>query len=82
MHQGHIHACMHEGLTHQEDIVVDRLWDANDGADDSTLGAPFLNCICPGIAAIAPNDIQHVDAQQVDLLHDLAAQHKNGDVTV
>lgn len=75
-------ACMHERVTHQEDVVVDRLWDADDGADDSPVGAPFLDGICPSIAAIAANDKKHADAQQVDLLHDLAAQHTAGDVAI
>ena len=59
--------------SHQQDIVVDGLRDANDAGDDPLLLALLLDSVGARIAAIAAHHEHHVDAPHVDLLHDGAA---------
>lgn len=59
-----------QGDTCQQDVIVNGLGDADHRALNSPLLAALLDGIGCSIATVAPNDKQHVDAPQVQALHD------------
>lgn len=60
------------GGAHEEDVVVDGLWDADDSTHDVLMHAHLVDRVGSGVATVAADNEEHVHAPHVETLDDLA----------